>query len=872
MITKKLRRGFLKYFKSKSHTIVPSSSVVPHDDPTILFTNAGMNQFKDVFLGTSKRDYKRATSSQKCIRVGGKHNDLENVGHTSRHLTFFEMLGNFSFGDYFKKEAIDFAWDVTCNTFNFDPDKIWASVFKDDDEAFALWERYLPSSRIVRFDEKENFWAMGDTGPCGPCTELLYDRGESYSDALSPIDDPSGERYLEFWNLVFMEFNKDESGEMKNLPKPCVDTGTGLERLSSIKMGVDSVFATDIFQVIIKGIEKISKIKYDPENRKLAPAFHVIADHLRALFFAISDGAQPSNMDRGYVLRKILRRACKYGRMLNLKEPFLAKLTPYLIEAMGDDYPQLTSSKKRVSEILTMEEENFIRTLKRGGNLLNDIIERSRDKISGDDAFKLKDTYGFPIEEILLLAKDAMLDVDLKKFYKLEENARERSRQAKKSTRQTFSENLFTDFAKIHKKTEFVGYDNKKSDSLLIAILKGERFTDSVKEGEDALLIIDRTPFYAEMGGQVGDRGSIYLGENIFEVEDTISPFPGVIAHLGSVKSGTFKKGEKVHAEIDADRRKRIENNHSATHILHFALLKVLGDHITQSGSYVDEKRIRFDFSHQKALTYDEVKEIEKLVNEKIRENIETKIYMRSLEDVQKDKSIKQIFGEKYEKEVRVVDFTISKELCGGCHTKRLGDIGLFKILKEMSIAAGIRRIEAATGLEAENFVYEKQEFISYLETVLKTDKDKMIDRIENLILENKRQSTKLKGFRKKELADIKKELLKKLEMINKVPLIAEEIKLYPDELASFANDLSAKLKSSVIALGIEVDNRCQILIRVSPDIIERGIFANLLAEKIAPIISGGAGGRENFAQAGGARKEKIKEALNELRSIIRKC
>src|SRR3989344_4811502 len=541
MLSQKLRRSFLAYFKSQGHAILPSSSVVPHDDPTLLFINAGMNQFKDVFLGKSKRDYTRAATTQKCIRVGGKHNDLDNVGHTTRHLTFFEMLGNFSFGDYFKKEAIAYAWDIATHIFAFDPDKIWVSVYKDDDEAFALWEKHISSHRIVRFGEKENFWAMGETGPCGPCSELLFDRGEKYGPAKNPKEDFSGERYLEFWNLVFMQFSKDASGKMEPLPKKSIDTGSGLERVASLKLEVDSVFQTDILRGLIAEVETISGKTYDLQNTTLAPAFHVIADHIRSLSFAIT-------------------------------------------------------------EILTLEEEAFIRTLQRGGQLLGQVIERSQkeaQKITGEDAFKLKDTYGFPLEEIQLIAKDENLDVDLKRFQELEDEAKNKSRKAHKTEAQKFDPNFFADFTKTH----FDGYQHTSTESKLLGIVMGGQFVSHIESGQEGILLLDKTPFYPEMGGQVGDTGEIEKGTNAFQVYDTTAPFPGVIAHLGKMGSGTLKKNDQVVASIDVKRRVEIRNNHTATHLLHWALQKVLGPHIKQAGSLVDPKRLRFDFSHHKPVS-----------------------------------------------------------------------------------------------------------------------------------------------------------------------------------------------------------------------------------------------------------------------------
>ncbi|OGN64605.1 MAG: alanine--tRNA ligase, partial [Chlamydiae bacterium RIFCSPHIGHO2_12_FULL_49_9] len=704
MLSQEIRRSFLNYFKSKGHTIVPSSPVIPHDDPTLLFINAGMNQFKDVFLGKSKRDYVRAVTTQKCIRVGGKHNDLDNVGHTSRHLTFFEMLGNFSFGDYFKKEAIAFAWEVATQVFALEAEKIWVSVYKDDDEAHALWEKHIPVNRIVRFGEKENFWAMGETGPCGPCSELLYDRGEKYGPAKNPKEDFSGERYLEFWNLVFMQFSKDASGKMEPLPKKSIDTGSGLERVASLKLEVDSVFQTDILRGLIAEVETISGKTYDLQNTTLAPAFHVIADHIRSLSFAIADGVQPSNTDRGYVLRKILRRAVRYGRTLGLQRPFLAGLLPRLISSMGEDFPELKGAENRITEILTLEEEAFIRTLQRGGQLLGQVIERSQkeaQKITGEDAFKLKDTYGFPLEEIQLIAKDENLDVDLKRFQELEDEAKNKSRKAHKTEAQKFDPNFFADFTKTH----FDGYQHTSTESKLLGIVMGGQFVSHIESGQEGILLLDKTPFYPEMGGQVGDTGEIQKGTNAFQVYDTTAPFPGVIAHLGKMGSGTLKKNDQVVASIDVKRRVEIRNNHTATHLLHWALQKVLGPHIKQAGSLVDEKRLRFDFSHHKPLSPAELKEIERLVNEKIRENLPVQTYELSFEEAQKRSEIKQFFGEKYGDRVRVVDIEFSKELCGGTHALRAGDLGLFKIAKESSIAAGVRRIEAVTGKYAEELI-----------------------------------------------------------------------------------------------------------------------------------------------------------------------
>ncbi|MBS0625634.1 MAG: alanine--tRNA ligase [Verrucomicrobia bacterium] len=872
MLSKEIRRAFLNYFKSQGHTVVPSSPVIPHDDPTLMFINAGMNQFKDVFLGKSKRDYTRATTTQKCIRAGGKHNDLENVGHTSRHCTFFEMLGNFSFGDYFKKEAIGYAWDVVGNVFGFDPERVWASVYKDDDEAFALWEKYLPSDRIVRFGEKENFWAMGDTGPCGPCSELLFDRGEKYGPARNPKEDLSGERYLEFWNLVFMQYSRSADGKLDPLPKQSIDTGSGLERVVSLRMGVDSVFQTDILRSLIERVEEISGVGYDETNTAKAPAFHVIADHIRSLSFSIADGVQPSNTDRGYVLRKILRRAVRYGRQIGLQKPFLAGVLPRLVTLMGDDFPEIKTAESRIAEILTLEEEAFLRTLQRGGQLLGQVIERSHKTsqvITGEDAFKLKDTYGFPVEEIVLIAKDENLSVDLPRFDVLEEEAKEKSRKAHKTAAQQFDQNFFSDFTKTHKACHFEGYLHTALDAALIGIVSGGRFVDEVQEGQEAILLLDKTPFYAEMGGQVGDTGTIAKGGNLFQVYDCTSPFPGVIAHLGKMGSGTLRKGDHIHVAVDAKRRGEIQNNHTATHLLHWALQKVLGAHIKQAGSLVEDKRLRFDFSHHKAVSQAELRQIEDLVNEKIRTDLPVQVYELSYDEAQKRNDIKQFFGEKYGDRVRVIDIEFSKELCGGTHTSRVGTIGLFKISKESSIAAGVRRIEAVTGVYAEQLVQQEEDLIQESAALLKATPTTVLEKLQQLVDENKALTTELKMLRKGQLKQIVESCLASKETVGSISLIAAEVAVPSEELNSCAEELIQQLKSGVVALGITMGERCQVTVAVSPDLVKKNVNAQALIKEIAPLIQGGGGGKQNLAQAGGKDPRGIGKALDKIRHLL---
>lgn len=871
MLTQELRRKFLKYFKEKGHAIVPSSPVVPYDDPTLLFSNAGMNQFKDVFLGKSKRDYHRAVTSQKCIRAGGKHNDLDNVGHTSRHLTFFEMLGNFSFGDYFKKEAIQFAWEVSTQVFGLNPDRIWPTVFRDDDEAFDLWTAYVPADRITRFGEKENFWAMGDVGPCGPCSELLYDRGPAYGTAKSPLEDTSGERYLEFWNLVFMQYNRTGNGQQESLPKPSIDTGAGLERIVSLKMEVDTVFETDVLRSLISQVEVVSGRKYDLKDPVLSPAFRVIADHLRCLSFAIADGVQPSNVDRGYVLRKVLRRAVRYGRVLGLEEPFLGKVLPKLVETMGPDYPELKESQERIREILTHEEEAFLRTLRRGGNLLSQVVERAKahqNAIAGDDAFKLKDTYGLPLEEILLIAKDTDLTVDLERYQQLEQEAKERSRSSQKTTQQIAGESIFADYAQKHGTVNFVGYTQSKAEAKVTGLVVEGKFVSQISSGQEALVLLDQTPFYAEMGGQVGDTGTLKSDHAYFRVNDCLSPYKGIYVHKGILEEGVLHVGDRISANVDHERRLKIANNHTATHLLHWALNHVLGEHVRQAGSVVDPSRLRFDFNHHKALTPLEIREIEDLINRKIRQNLPVEIYEIPYEEAQRKREIKQFFGEKYNSQVRVVDIDFSKELCGGTHVNALGTIGLFRIIKEGSVAAGVRRIEAVTGEEAELFCRNTEDYLARIASLLKVQPHQLAERVERLSEDNNALQQELKALKKEQLSSSIDQLLTKVERGNRAPFLVAQINVSPEELRAYAESAIERLPSGVVVLATEHGGRGHLIVRVSDDLVSK-ISANEIVKAVAPIIEGSGGGKPNSAQAGGKAPQHLPAALAKVRELI---
>lgn len=869
MISQELRKKFIQYFEKKGHQKILSSPVIPLSDPTLLFINAGMNQFKDVFLGKDQRDYTRAVSSQKCIRAGGKHNDLENVGHTARHLTFFEMLGNFSFGDYFKKEAIDFAWEVSTEIFALDPKYFWASVFETDDESFELWKKYLPENRIVRMGEKDNFWSMGDTGPCGPCTEILYDRGPGYGKATSPLEDPEGERFLEFWNLVFMESNRNASGKLTPLPNQSVDTGAGLERLAMLKMGVDNVFETDIFQAIIHSLEKICHQTYKDSLNQ--PAFHVIADHLRCLSFAIADGAVPSNIERGYVLRKILRRAIRYGKQLDFNAPFLGKLVPTLVEQMGSDYPELKQSERRIQEIFFEEETAFFRVLQKGGQLLQHVIKNSVAKkmISGEDAFKLKDTYGLPLEEIQLMAQDENLAVDLKTFQHLEKEAKLRSKKAHISLQQEFHSNIFETFLQKHQKTEFVGYKTLSSQGKVLAILVEGRFSQKLDENQTGSLILDRSPAYAEMGGQIGDQGIIDSKESSFEFFDTKAPAQGIITHVGKVKKGTISVGDSIEIRIQKSRRNNIAKNHTATHLLHWALVQTLGSHIRQSGSLVAEDRLRFDFNHHKAISHEELCVMEQMVNAKIRENILVDTYEIDFTEVQNRSDIKQFFGEKYQSRVRVVDLGDSKELCGGTHVTRTGDIGFFKITKESSVAAGVRRIEAVTAQAAERHVTSLEDTLRAIAEFLKTPEKKIFEKIRQQTDQLQSQLQILKQMKQSQRNTWIQKLKNEFTTIKSIHFIAKTIDVDSKDLSLVADQLLQSTPSACIVLGTIEKDRCQIVICLSKDLVEKGFNANDFIQKIAKKIDGGGGGKNHMAQAGGKNPEGLKNAYLEIENLI---
>ena len=873
LLSTQIRRRFIEFFVKHHHRATPSSAVVPHNDPTLLFTNAGMNQFKEFFLGQQKPPSARAVSSQKCVRVGGNHNDLENVGHTTRHLTFFEMLGNFSFGDYFKKEAIDFAWDVTTKIFEFDIEKLWVSVYHTDDEAYELWTRYLPPKRIVRIDTDDNFWSMGDTGLCGPCSELFYDKGSAYGEATNPALDQKGERFFEFWNLVFMQYDRLENGELKSLPKPCVDTGAGLERIIALKMGVDNVFETDLLRGLIRICESYFNLKYDEQDKNLKAAFHVIVDHLRTLSFAIADGVQPSNVDRGYVLRKVLRRAVRYGKLLGATKPFLGQLVPQLVEYMGEDFPEIKVAQERIQDILQTEEEAFFKTLKRGGNLLNSVIEKAQSsqkhQISGEDAFKLKDTYGLPLEEIQLVASDLKLSIDLKTYQNLEAKAKELSKSAKAHVSQKVSEDFYPSFIQKKGKTQFVGYQSLKAKVKITGLLKTGQWVGEVTEGQEAEVVLDQTPFYAEMGGQVGDRGTLKVdAQTVAHVLDTQSPYTDLIAHHVRVEKGSLQVGQILQASVDPKRRHAIAKNHTCTHLLHWALCQVVGEHIKQAGSLVQPDRFRFDFSHHKALSMDELTQVENLVNEAILSNQDVSIYEKAYTEVQTDSTIKQFFGDKYADTVRVVDLGDSKELCGGIHARRTGDLGLCKILKESSIAAGVRRIEACTGQEAIKWMREKETLLESVCSALKTTPSKVEERITQFLEDHKKLVEELKNIEKKQHQQEITRLLQTKKNLGQYGAIFSKVDLPSKALREFALQLLNQQEKTIAILGALEGPRVAVVVALSND-LKGEIQAKDVLKELLPCIDGKGGGKDLFAQAGGNKPEGLEKAFKQTETFI---
>ena len=861
--TSEIRQSFLEFFQSKGHTIVASSSLVPENDPTLLFTNAGMNQFKDTFLGLEKRNYNRATSSQRCVRAGGKHNDLENVGYTARHHTFFEMLGNFSFGDYFKPDAIAFAWEYLTSPqwLGLPKEKLWVTVYETDDEAYEIWNKEIgvPAERIVRIGDNkgapyasDNFWQMGDTGPCGPCTEIFYDHGDHIWGGPPGSPEEDGDRFIEVWNVVFMQFNRQADGTLEKLPKPSVDTGMGLERISAVLQHVNSNYEIDIFQALIKEIASLLNVT-DLDNKSL----RVIADHIRSCAYLIADGVMPSNEGRGYVLRRIIRRAVRHGNILGAKSAFFYQLVPILAKAMGQAGEILTQKQAHIQKALKAEEEQFARTLERGLALLEDALAKVENKIlSGEVAFKLYDTYGFPL--------DLTADVCRERDITIDEAGFEREMQAQRARAQA-SSNFGTDYnnvIKVDGSTEFKGYEVTECEATVVALFSNGKAVESIQSGENAVVVLDRTAFYGESGGQVGDSGVITSEICNFEVNDT-QKYGQVFGHIGQLASGTLSVGDKVKAEVNATRRHAITLNHSATHLLHSALRQVLGDHVAQKGSLVSENSLRFDFSQGEAISKADLEEIERIINAKIRENIVVTTEVMDLEAA-KQKGAMALFGEKYGDRVRVVDMTaFSVELCGGTHVKQTGEIGLFKFVSEGAVAAGVRRVEAVTGENAINLLHQQQQILNQSAELLKADTASLVEKIQQLQEKSKKAEKELQQLKDKLAAQAGGELAKQAQQINGVNVVVQRLEnVDVKALRTMVDDLKNQLGSAVIAFATQTDEKVNLIVGVTKDLTDK-LNAGELVGLMAQEVGGKGGGRADMAMAGGSEPQHISQALS---------
>ena len=862
MKTTELRQKFLKFFESKGHTIVRSSSLVPHDDPTLLFTNAGMNQFKDVFLGFDKRPYNRATTAQKCVRAGGKHNDLENVGYTARHHTFFEMMGNFSFGDYFKRDAIHFAWEFLTSPewLNIPKDKLLATVYAEDDEAYNIWlnEIGMPAERIVRIGDNkgakyasDNFWQMGDTGPCGPCSEIFYDHGEEIWGGIPGSPEEDGDRWIEIWNCVFMQFNRDEQGNMNPLPKPSVDTGMGLERMAAVMQHVHSNYEIDLFQDLLKAVARETGAAFSMEE----PSLKVIADHIRSCSFLIADGVLPSNEGRGYVLRRIIRRAVRHGYKLGQSKPFFHKLVTDLVKEMGDAYPELKEKQVQIEEALKNEESRFAQTLETGMALLENALAKGSKKLDGEIIFKLYDTYGFPYDLTADMARELGIELDEAGFEREMEAQRTRARAA-----QSFKANAQLPYE--GQDTEFKGYSERQTESKVLALYKDGEQVNELNEGDEGAVVIDFTPFYAESGGQVGDVGYIFAGENRFEVHDTQKIKAAVFGQFGVQTSGRLKVGDSVTAKVDDEIRNANMRNHSATHLMHKALRDVLGEHVEQKGSLVTAESTRFDISHPQAVTAEEIAEVERRVNEAILANVAVNAAIMSMEDAQKTGAM-MLFGEKYGDEVRVLQMGgFSTELCGGTHVSRTGDIGLFKIISEGGIAAGVRRIEAITGLNALKWAQEQERLVKDIiaETKAQTEKD-VLAKIQAGAAHAKALEKELARAKAELAVHAGAKLLDDAKDLGAAKLVAAQIEADAAALREIVTDLTGKSEQAIVLLAAVNDGKVSLCAGVSKPLTGK-VKAGDLVKFAAEQVGGKGGGRPDLAQAGGTDADKLPEML----------
>ncbi|HHO9618620.1 TPA: alanine--tRNA ligase [Escherichia coli] len=867
--TAEIRQAFLDFFHSKGHQVVASSSLVPHNDPTLLFTNAGMNQFKDVFLGLDKRNYSRATTSQRCVRAGGKHNDLENVGYTARHHTFFEMLGNFSFGDYFKHDAIQFAWELLTSEkwFALPKERLWVTVYESDDEAYEIWEKEvgIPRERIIRIGDNkgapyasDNFWQMGDTGPCGPCTEIFYDHGDHIWGGPPGSPEEDGDRYIEIWNIVFMQFNRQADGTMEPLPKPSVDTGMGLERIAAVLQHVNSNYDIDLFRTLIQAVAKVTGAT-DLSNKSL----RVIADHIRSCAFLIADGVMPSNENRGYVLRRIIRRAVRHGNMLGAKETFFYKLVGPLIDVMGSAGEDLKRQQAQVEQVLKTEEEQFARTLERGLALLDEELAKlSGDTLDGETAFRLYDTYGFPVDLTADVCRERNIKVDEAGFEAAMEEQRRRAREAS-----GFGAD-YNAMIRVDSASEFKGYDHLELNGKVTALFVDGKAVDAINAGQEAVVVLDQTPFYAESGGQVGDKGELKGANFSFAVEDT-QKYGQAIGHIGKLAAGSLKVGDAVQADVDEARRARIRLNHSATHLMHAALRQVLGTHVSQKGSLVNDKVLRFDFSHNEAMKPEEIRAVEDLVNAQIRRNLPIETNIMDLEAA-KAKGAMALFGEKYDERVRVLSMgDFSTELCGGTHASRTGDIGLFRIISESGTAAGVRRIEAVTGEGAIATVHADSDRLSEVAHLLKGDSNNLADKVRSVLERTRQLEKELQQLKEQAAAQESANLSSKAIDVNGVKLLVSELSgVEPKMLRTMVDDLKNQLGSTIIVLATVAEGKVSLIAGVSKDVTDR-VKAGELIGMVAQQVGGKGGGRPDMAQAGGTDAAALPAALASVKGWI---
>lgn len=867
--TAEIRQAFLDFFHSKGHQVVASSSLVPHNDPTLLFTNAGMNQFKDVFLGLDKRNYSRATTSQRCVRAGGKHNDLENVGYTARHHTFFEMLGNFSFGDYFKHDAIQFAWELLTSEkwFALPKERLWVTVYESDDEAYEIWEKEvgIPRERIIRIGDNkgapyasDNFWQMGDTGPCGPCTEIFYDHGDHIWGGPPGSPEEDGDRYIEIWNIVFMQFNRQADGTMEPLPKPSVDTGMGLERIAAVLQHVNSNYDIDLFRTLIQAVAKVTGAT-DLSNKSL----RVIADHIRSCAFLIADGVMPSNENRGYVLRRIIRRAVRHGNMLGAKETFFYKLVGPLIDVMGSAGEDLKRQQAQVEQVLKTEEEQFARTLERGLALLDEELAKlSGDTLDGETAFRLYDTYGFPVDLTADVCRERNIKVDEAGFEAAMEEQRRRAREAS-----GFGAD-YNAMIRVDSASEFKGYDHLELNGKVTALFVDGKAVDAINAGQEAVVVLDQTPFYAESGGQVGDKGELKGANFSFAVEDT-QKYGQAIGHIGKLAAGSLKVGDAVQADVDEARRARIRLNHSATHLMHAALRQVLGTHVSQKGSLVNDKVLRFDFSHNEAMKPEEIRAVEDLVNAQIRRNLPIETNIMDLEAA-KAKGAMALFGEKYDERVRVLSIgDFSTELCGGTHASRTGDIGLFRIISESGTAAGVRRIEAVTGEGAIATVHADSDRLSEVAHLLKGDSNNLADKVRSVLERTRQLEKELQQLKEQAAAQESANLSSKAIDVNGVKLLVSELSgVEPKMLRTMVDDLKNQLGSTIIVLATVAEGKVSLIAGVSKDVTDR-VKAGELIGMVAQQVGGKGGGRPDMAQAGGTDAAALPAALASVKGWV---